>query len=281
MPKSPESLLAEFEKAAAHLEPDSLAQRSNLLDRLDLHFPYAGSGSHSDSGFRAQALRARLEAANLKLCQSIRGELLRGALPALFTRELDTPMAPAAGDHYDHLDELLAGVFAFPEPDGAEAPTDAEQVFYQPTPARHIFSLLRATRLTAADTLIDLGSGLGHVPLLVSACTRARAIGIELEPAYVASARRSAEALHLDRAKFLPQDARAADLSLGTVFYLYTPFTGSILRTVLDRLRAEAEKRAIRVCTFGPCAMTVAGEEWLLPATPLAEDRITVFESSF
>jgi hypothetical protein len=50
---------------------------------------------------------------------------------------------------------------------------------------------------------------------------------------------------------------------------------------VLDRLRAEAEKRAIRVCTFGPCAMTVAGEEWLLPATPLAEDRITVFESSF
>ncbi len=106
------------------------------------------------------------------------------------------------GSHYDHLDELLAGVFAIPEPAGAEAPKEAEQVFYQPTPARHIFALIRQAHLTAADTLIDLGSGLGHVPLLVSVCTGARAIGIEFEAAYVASARQSADALHLEKATF-------------------------------------------------------------------------------
>jgi hypothetical protein len=281
MPMSPERLLAELEDAAAHLEPESLAQRSDVLDQLDLHFPYDGTGAHSDPGVRAQALRAKLEAANFELCQSIRGEILRGACPALFARELERPAAPPAGDHYDHLDELLAGVFAFPEPDGAESRADAEQVFYQPTPARHIFAMIREARITAADTLIDLGSGLGHVPLLVAACTGARAIGIELEAAYVASARRSAEALRLQMTTFVAEDARVADLSGGTVFYLYTPFTGSILRTVLDRLRAEAGQRAIRVCTFGPCVATVVREGWLLPATVPVEDRITVFEGSF
>jgi precorrin-6B methylase 2 len=276
MPVSPESLLARFENAGLLLGPDSLAERFDLLDQLELHFPQVGS--------RAQALRARLEAANIELFQSIRLEILRGACPALFAQELLTPAAQPAGDHYDHLDELLAGVFAFPAPkiapEHAEAPTDAEQVSFQPTPARHIFALIREAHLTTSDTLIDLGSGLGHVPLLVSACTGARAIGIEIEPAYVASARRSAEALHLERTNFQAQDARSADLSSGTVFYLYTPFTGSILRTVLDHLRAEAGQRAIRICTFGPCATTVAREEWLAPATEPAEDRITVFKSS-
>jgi hypothetical protein len=138
--------------------------------------------------------------------------------------------------------------------------------------------LIRRTQLTAQDVFVDLGSGLGHVPLLVAICTDARAIGIELEPAYVECARRSAEALRLTNATFLTQDARVADLSSGTVFYLYTPFCGAILRVVLDQLRLIATTRDIRVCTFGPCTAIVAAEPWLTQ-DPVEASYISFFRS--
>jgi hypothetical protein len=152
-------------------------------------------------------------------------------------------------------------------------------VFYQPTPARHVFDVIGRTALTERDVLVDLGSGLGHVPLLASICTNARCIGIELEPAYVDCARRCACALDLSNASFFRQDAREADFSSGTVFYLYTPFTGAILRTVLDSLRREAAAREIRVCTYGPCTRTIAEEPWLKVVGSLQAGRAALFRS--
>jgi len=139
--------------------------------------------------------------------------------------------------------------------------------------------LIGRTGLTEQDVLIDIGSGLGHVPMLVSICTLARCVGIELQTAYVECARFTAQQLKLDNVTFLDQDVRAADLSRGTVFYLYTPFTGSMLRAVLDRLRTESGKRGIRICTFGSCTTTVAYERWLRALDASDEDRIAVFRS--
>jgi Histone methylation protein DOT1 len=150
-------------------------------------------------------------------------------------------------------------------------------VFYQPTPARHIFHLFRLTALSESDVLIDLGSGLGHVPLLASICTGARSIGVEREGAYIASAQRCVQDLHLDRVSFLQQDAREADLSQGTVFYLYTPFTGAILAEGLRQLQRQSESRPIRVCTFGPCTETIVKEKWLVASTEPNRDHVTVF----
>jgi hypothetical protein len=78
---------------------------------------------------------------------------------------------------------------------------------------------------------------------------------------------------------FVRQDARTTDLSVGTVFYLYTPFIGSILRTVLDSLRQQAASRQIRICTFGPCTPTIAEEQWLEATGALDVNRIAVFRS--
>ena len=74
-------------------------------------------------------------------------------------------------------------------------------------------------------------------------------------------------------------DVRAADLSHGTVFYLYTPFSGAILRDVLNSLRQEAVKREIRICTFGPCTQVVAEEQWLSVIGVLETDQIAIFRS--
>jgi len=180
---------------------------------------------------------------------------------------------------YDYLDELISGVLQLEEPNEATIQRESEKVFYQPTPARHIFDLIGRTALTEADVLIDLGSGLGHVPLMVPICTPVRSIGIEVEATYVERAEQCAQKLNLNKVTFIHQDARAADLSAGTVFYLYTPFTGSILSHVLALLRREAETRRIRICTYGPCTPVVAEESWLETTAAPETDRIALFHS--
>jgi hypothetical protein len=109
--------------------------------------------------------------------------------------------------------------------------------------------------------------------------TGAQSLGIEVQAAYVASARECAQSLHLSRVQFIAQDARDADLSRGTVFYLYSPFKGSILADVLSALRRESTRRSIKICSLGPCTRTVANETWLKASALSDTGRITVFDS--
>ena len=276
-------LVEELESDASLFQPERLRARLDALDRLDACFPDGlQSGSANALDRRARALSARLDAANRELYEAIRLQIRSGDSPEALRRLLDSTdegVEVVRGSSYDHLDELIGGVLQLEEPEDGQIERRPEMVFYQPTPARLIFSLIGQTALTASDVLVDLGSGLGHVPLLASICAPARCIGIELETSYVECARECARRLNLNRATFVAQDARTADLSSGTVFYLYTPFAGSILRSVLDRLRREAAARPIRVCTYGPCTSVVAEEPWLETSDESATDRIVVFHS--
>jgi hypothetical protein len=268
-----------LEHDAALEVPERLRERADVLDVLELHFPGTPEPASGDADLhrRAAALRDRLEAVDRRFCAELREALRSGRGRERLLRFAGTDTV-AGGDHYDHLDDLVAGVLRLEAPGDVPVAGD-DMVFYQPTPARHVFDLIARTPLDAGDVFVDLGSGLGHVPLLVGLCTDARALGVELQAAYVERARAAATALHLDRVAFVEQDARAADFSEGTVFYLYTPFGGSILRTVLDALLAQARRRAIRVCSYGPCTSVIRREVWLEPRTALAADRVAVFES--
>lgn len=277
-------LVEQLENEPSLLDPSQFRQRSEALDSLDVYLPDIPA-AHVEISLhqRANAMRLRLEAANSKLYQSIRTEIQRGTTPHTLLQQIDS--APNAeggqtiGMGYDYLDELVSGVLQLEAPDDEHIHREPEMVFYQPTPARHIFNMMARIPLTEADVFVDLGSGLGHVPLLVTICTRAHSIGIELEATYVERARECAHNLNLNRIEFIHQDARTANLSRGTVFYLYTPFTGSILGTVLNRLRYEAATRQIRICTYGPCTSIVAAETWLKPTTTPETDRIVIFHS--
>jgi Histone methylation protein DOT1 len=286
-----ERFVAQLENDPSLVEANQLRQRVETLDRLDAYFPEMPQGESGAESIepalyrRARALRAKLEAANCELYEAIRNEIQRGERPdALLwyaTHSLDSEAVhgPANGLGYDYLDELISGAFPFEEPDAAHIVRESEKVFYQPTPARHIFRLIGLTALTANDVLVDLGSGLGHVPMLVSICTDASSIGIELESAYVECSRKCAQRLNLDRVTFLQGDARVTDLTTGTVFYLYTPFTGSILNAVLNRLKREAATRRIRICSYGPCTPIIAQEPWLAAASTPEAHRIALFSS--
>jgi SAM-dependent methyltransferase len=140
---------------------------------------------------------------------------------------------------------------------------EPEMVFYKPTPVRIVLELIEKADITGDDVFYDLGSGLGQVAILVHLLSGAGVMGIEYEPSYCAYAHQRAQRLDLSGVAFVNVDARAADLSDGTIFYLYTPFRGQILQDVLDKLKAESLKRSIRVCTCGPCTPSVAEQDWL------------------
>ncbi|HWE85606.1 MAG TPA: class I SAM-dependent methyltransferase [Terracidiphilus sp.] len=273
--------IARLETDAALFAPERLRARMAALDDLDALIPESHEIRIESVFARVVALREKLEAANGAIYAAIRDEVGRGAGAECLRKwiaQCGDAGAPQPGLGYDHLDELIAGVLESREP-VSETVLGPEMVFYQPTPARHILEMIRVSGLNETDVLVDLGSGLGHVPVLASILTGARAIGIELDAAYVRGARKSAQGLGLERVEFVEQDAREADLGAGTVFHLYTPFTGGMLRTVLERLRSEGERRAFRVCTLGPCAEVVAEEPWLRAMTAVDAERITCFRS--
>ena len=242
-------------------EAESFRERCRLLLRLELE---------GDARVAQALLRD-----NDALCQNILEDPDRRRRILAFTDPKD-----AIGDGYDHLDDLIAGLLRLCEPGPEQRAQHPERVFYQPTPARHALELIRRGELRETDVVVDLGAGLGHVVLLVALLTSATAVGIEIEPAFVDSARRSARALQLERAHFRLGDARAADFSRGTLFYLYTPFRGATLQAVLARLRGEARRRPIRLASFGPCTPALAAEPWLTADSAPVEDRITFFHAS-
>jgi hypothetical protein len=255
-------------------DPAHLRRRIALLDQLERHL---------DRDAELLSLRDALETANARVYDAMRAAIRRGDGRATLNAWLGMAGAEQptvdARDGYDHLDEIVAGILQLDEPDTPTVEPTAEMVFYQPTPARHILDFIQRTALGADDVLIDLGAGLGHVAILTAICTEARAVGVELEPAYVACARRAAKRLNVSSVTFIEADARRAPLEEGTVFFLYTPFSGGMLRDMLDALRNEAERRPIRVGSFGPCTRTIAAEDWLEAVDPPEAGRVTIFRS--
>lgn len=272
------------------LGPEQLATRLTVLDELDAilgDLAMAARVAYSDPRIIAHAnvLISQLEVANEKLFEAARSELvLQGRsrtlhhwLVARVREQGALGIQPGLG--FDLLDEIVSGVLKFSEPGNVSPLHSAEMVPYQPTPARHVLDLITALNLSSDDVLVDLGSGLGHVPLLVSILTESRAVGVEFQPAYVACAQESARKLKLSRVKFIAGDARGADLSIGTVFYLFSPFNGSILSDMLQRLLRESNKRLIRICSLGPCTRVLQEQLWLKPRTRPNSEQINVFES--
>lgn len=236
----------------------------------------------------AKQLQEQLTAVNMRLFQQVRTAVQSGVLTgAAFRHYLNqfTDYTPNHGDHvymsYDGLDVLLDGLFQLKTAPAATLATTVEMVHCEETPARVLLDLVDHTPLTSADVFYDLGSGLGQVVLLVHLLTGVRAKGVEIEPAFCTFAQQQAQSLGLTEVAFINSDARTADYSDGTLFFMFTPFRGQLLQSVLDRLQQEAQQRPIRLCTFGSCSPRVADQPWLRPVTPDArhEYKLVIFES--
>ncbi|MCU0491214.1 MAG: class I SAM-dependent methyltransferase [Chloroflexaceae bacterium] len=237
----------------------------------------------------AESLRQQLEAVDERLFQRLRQEIALGDCRGVaFQHMLDRyvghhPHERKRNDEpgYDLLDLFVNGLLlAHPLPDETQE-REPEMVFYQQTPARIILELAAKLQPAAGTVFYDLGSGLGHVPMLVHLLTEMPTRGVEWEPAYWAYAQRCAAELNLQGVTFITADARSADYNDGTIFFLYTPFEGWMLQEVLRRLRREADSRPIWLASYGPCSATLARQPWLTCAEPgvVQRDRLMVWKS--
>src|SRR5258708_1263226 len=201
------------------------------------------------------------EALFLRLRELVRSGTCRGkAFREMVEKHVKIDRSESGYDDLDVFVNELLFVGEMPKPTRELGP---EMVEYYKTPARMVFEFV--DELAPGDVFLDIGSGLGQVVLLVNLITGIEARGVEIEPAYCDYARGCAAGLGLRDVHFVTPDAREADFSDGTVFFLYTPFKGELLQAELDRLRQVAASRPIRIITYGPCTEAVARQEWVGP----------------
>ncbi|MFO7168266.1 MAG: class I SAM-dependent methyltransferase [Chloroflexota bacterium] len=278
-----QSAIRAIERDAALYDEPNFSARLEAIDDLEFHVIDRIDGALQALGpaeellalkRRAEDVKRQLEAVDERLFRRLRADIrsgaLRGAaLAALIDRHVGRdanarrrPDEPG----YDSLDAFVNGLLLTQALPTEIAASDPEMVPYQQTPARIILELVERAALAGDDIFYDLGSGLGHVPILVNLLSGAPARGVEIDPALCDYARARATELGLPGVTFIRADARAADYSEGTVFFMYTPFRGAMLEAALEKLRRDTRGRAIRLFSYGPCTQQVAQQSWLQSA---------------
>ena len=254
--------------------PDNFVRRIRAIDYLELYGlddieVLSGASMVEADGHalieRVRALKQRLEAANHQLIEQLAASIRAGDREAL-KRIIAAaePQTEARDDiGYDALDTLMAALLdAGVIPDAPSLP-DPDMIAFQPTPARIVLKVIDQLHPTRDDIFYDLGSGLGHVPILINLLTGMKTVGVELEESYCQYAAACVKKLGLTGVSFIQSDARDVSFDEGTIFYLYTPFQGKILGEVLHKLEEQAARRRFKICAYGPCTLVVSKQKWL------------------
>jgi SAM-dependent methyltransferase len=210
-----------------------------------------------------------------------RAELMRGLIleqrvtPAAFRAAL-TSVPPDDRDAWlDHLFELDA----IPD-DGPELPRGC--VPYMPCSVDKLLRMIEHADISGSDVFVDVGAGLGRAAALVHLLTGAAAIGLEIQPALVMASRELTTRLNVSRLELVQGDAAelASSMVIGSVFFLYCPFSGERLDQMLAGLEPIARTREIRICcvdvALPPCPWLALAAE---PAADLAIYRSTLLDA--
>ena len=260
----------------------------DVAERLEsLQRAHGARGGLLDLRRRAERLRRRLEAADDRLFRNLRAGIAAGRIAGpqlrrMILQQATVDVGPASHLGYDTLDSFTNGLLLmYPEP-AETRDREPEMIRYLPTPARVVLELVDRVRFRPDDVFYDIGSGLGQVAILVHLLCGVRTVGVEVQPDFCAYARRCAARLHLSRVQFINADARQADYSQGTLFFLYSPFEGGMLQQTLRRLQAESLNRRLTLCTYGPCTAEVERQSWLRRDVPEPCDvcRLAIFSST-
>ncbi|MBX3212213.1 MAG: hypothetical protein KF850_09285 [Labilithrix sp.] len=143
--------------------------------------------------------------------------------------------------------DLVLGLGELPD-DDPELPRGC--VPYLPCPVVDLLALVECVPVRASDVFVDVGSGVGRAAMFVHLLTGASAIGLEIQRRLVFEARDLSARLLVSRAPSVEGDAAelARFVPIGTIFFLYCPFSGERLTKVLAGLEPIARTRTIRVC---------------------------------
>ncbi|WP_183561932.1 hypothetical protein [Mucilaginibacter sp. SP1R1] len=280
-----ESYISAMEKSALLYEERNFDERIEAIDFIEFQLigqiEYLLQKDHQSAGLlslkgRADNVKCVLEAVDISLFKQLRENIRTGGQRGTQFKSLvkkyvgfnleDNEHQGEPG--YDNLDIFINGLFPFPFMPEQTKNLEPGMVYYQKTPARIVFELVEKSQFNKDDVFFDLGSGLGQVAILVNLLAGIRTRGVEFEPAFCNYANDCAAELNITNVAFINADARQTYYSEGTIFFMYTPFTGQILQDVLEILRAESLHRKIKIITYGPCTAQVALQSWLHFAAP-------------
>jgi len=235
----------------------------------------------------AEKAKSELEEIDIKLFQKLRTNIRIGCRGNTFKSLVNEYVDLNYNEHqgevgYDNLDVFVNELCFFQTMPEQTKELETEMVYYQKTPARIIFELADKCCFVKEDVFFDLGSGLGQATILVNLLTGTTAKGVEFEPAFCDYANDCAAKLNLSDVTFINTDARQADYSGGTIFFMFTPFSGEIMQEVLTILRKESLLRKIKIITYGPCTAQVALQTWLDFVTPQDDNiyKLAIFTSN-
>ena len=110
-----------------------------------------------------------------------------------------------------------------------------------------IRSTVKALSLSPDDVVYDLGSGYGRLPLYVGLTTPAKAKGIEILAERSEAAQAAKQGLGLESVDFITGNVLDQDISDGTVFYMFNPFSDHTFRQVADELKELAATKRITI----------------------------------
>lgn len=203
------------------------------------------------SGFvaRERALRDALSVATTEEQQLLRAG---GRPPAGFRGHWEglgfTPHGSRDGTPADDYLDALFGTsrLSYKSSDAAHASVNLG------SRAARVSDFLTVTRPGAGDVVFDLGSGSGKLANTVAASAVTSVLGVELLGAAVADANGSARAIGLSNVAFHEADVRDVDLSAGSIFYLYFPFSGAVASAVAQTLGGLARRKAVCIYASGP-----------------------------
>ncbi|MEO6837807.1 MAG: hypothetical protein ABI261_07675, partial [Ginsengibacter sp.] len=272
---------SDIEKIEAETSDDAFANfndRTDAIDFIDFHIidriegllqQFGGNDELIKLRVRANRIKVTLENMDTEMFRKLEAQINNSKDKGFVLRKIiDNFVEECSYDNeqsntigYDNLDifiDRLLSTNAIPEEKKEPEP---DMVFYQKTPARIIIELSK--KVNHDDFFFDIGSGIGQTVILVNAMRSAKSRGIEFEPSYYNYARELASKFDLDNVEFINEDARKADYSKGTVFFLYTPFIGEMMQDVLALLQKVSLKKVIKIFTYGPCSMKIAEQNWL------------------
>lgn len=280
-----QTYIREIEKDASLHEEKNFGKRAEAIDSIaflvidrieELQRKTALPGKLILLKHHIEKIRSKLENIDIKLFQLLQAGIRTGRYTGkgfenLIKKHVDFNFGEDQSrveTGYDNLDLFINGISLFQTIPEQTKALEPDMIYYQKTPARIVFELVERSHFKKDDVFFDLGSGLGQVTILVNLLSGITAKGVEFEPAFCDYARDCAANLNLSNVTFTNVDARKADYSEGTVFFMYTPFMGEILQEVLDILRKESLERKIKIITYGPCTALVASQNWLNFSTP-------------
>lgn len=153
-----------------------------------------------------------------------------------------------------------------------------EQYVYEGTPYNMIREFLHELCPSQNDIVYDLGAGYGRVLFYGALTTEAQYRGIEIVVERVAECKRILNKWNLDNITLIVSNVLEEDISDGTIFFLFNPFTYTTLVKTIAKIETAAKQHPIKIVSWGgPSDRELAKQEWLVEIRRKTKHRINPY----